>query len=330
MTGDDAAADVVVVGAGLAGLVAARSLAATRRVLVLDKGRGVGGRLATRRIGAAVLDHGAQFFTVRDPAFGALVAGWEAAGVAVPWFERLAGEGGGAPAHVRYRGAPTMTALAKDLARGLDVRSATTVERIALREGRWHLAIADGSEVAAAALVITSPVPQALALLDAGGVTLDASDRSALGAIAYDPCLALLAPLSGPSGLAAPGAIRPAHPDLDWVADNHVKGTSPLPAVTIHASAAWSRSHWDDADDAIAVDLLAAAALGSAPVPGTSQVVRWRYAKPSTPHPERALRASGVPPLVFAGDAFGGARVEGAALSGMAAAEALHGGERAV
>lgn len=57
---------IVIVGAGLSGLVAARSLAASGHdVSVLDKGRGVGGRLATRRIGDAVLDHGAQFFTVR-------------------------------------------------------------------------------------------------------------------------------------------------------------------------------------------------------------------------------------------------------------------------
>ena len=66
-------ADVLVIGAGMAGLIAAAELQrAGRRVLVLDKGRGVGGRLASRRIGEASFDHGAQFITARTPRFAAL------------------------------------------------------------------------------------------------------------------------------------------------------------------------------------------------------------------------------------------------------------------
>ena len=60
---------VAIVGAGLAGLMAGRTLAeAGHEVVLLDKGRSPGGRLATRRIGEATLDHGAQFFTVRSEA----------------------------------------------------------------------------------------------------------------------------------------------------------------------------------------------------------------------------------------------------------------------
>ena len=72
----------LVIGAGIAGLIAARALrAAGHRVLVLDKGRGVGGRMATRRIEGGVFDHGAQFVTVRDPRFQQIVEGWQAKGV---------------------------------------------------------------------------------------------------------------------------------------------------------------------------------------------------------------------------------------------------------
>ena len=68
---------VVIVGAGISGLVAADELrAAGAHVSVVDKGRSPGGRLATRRIGAATLDHGAQFFTVRTPAFQHRVDAW--------------------------------------------------------------------------------------------------------------------------------------------------------------------------------------------------------------------------------------------------------------
>ena len=82
---------VVVVGAGLAGLVAARELAADHEIVVLDKGRSVGGRLATRRIGDARLDHGAQFFTVRSEAFRSQVDEWLSRDVARVWCHGFAG-----------------------------------------------------------------------------------------------------------------------------------------------------------------------------------------------------------------------------------------------
>lgn len=70
--------DVLVIGAGMAGLTAAMALRrAGRSVHVLDKGRGVGGRMASRRIGDATFDHGAQFITARDPRFVAAIGEWE-------------------------------------------------------------------------------------------------------------------------------------------------------------------------------------------------------------------------------------------------------------
>ena len=73
---------VVVIGAGVAGLMAAQSLVKNGHdVVVLDKGRSPGGRLATRRIDDATLDHGAQFFTVRESSFESHVAEWIASGV---------------------------------------------------------------------------------------------------------------------------------------------------------------------------------------------------------------------------------------------------------
>ena len=74
--------DAIVIGAGISGLAAATELAkAGCRTIVLEKSRGIGGRMATRRVGPAVCDHGAQFFTVRTRAFGATVAEAHAAGL---------------------------------------------------------------------------------------------------------------------------------------------------------------------------------------------------------------------------------------------------------
>src|ERR671938_147655 len=77
---------VVVVGAGPSGLVAARTLEdAGVRATVLEKEEKVGGRMRTDRLEDGVFDHGAQFFTVRDDRFEALVESWVTAGVAEVW-----------------------------------------------------------------------------------------------------------------------------------------------------------------------------------------------------------------------------------------------------
>lgn len=113
---------VVIVGAGISGLVAARKLAAHDvDVTVVDKGRSVGGRLATRRIGDARLDHGAQFFTVRTPAFQACVDDWIERGVVHVWNHGF----DGGDNHPRYVGSSGMNSIAKDLARGVSVETST-------------------------------------------------------------------------------------------------------------------------------------------------------------------------------------------------------------
>ncbi len=324
---------ILVLGAGVSGLVAARALvAAGRAVIVVDKGRGVGGRLATRRIGDATFDHGAQFVTTHTARFAELVGGWEGAGVAAPWFRGQVGPRGLADrdGHARYRGATGMTAIAKHLARGLDVRLGVHVTALTIRDDDigddglgWAVRTEDASSFVADAVIVTSPAPQTLALLAAGGVALEPGAHLALEAIRYDPCLAVLAPLSGPSGLPVPGAVDPDSGPIDWMADNQTKGISAAPAVTIHATAAFSSTYWDAADDDVVGELLAAAALANPVLPGVAQVQRWRYARPTVVHPDPCLVATGLPPLVCAGDAFGGAKVEGAALSGWAAAAAL-------
>ena len=316
---------VAIVGAGVAGLTAARQLAGSFDVTVLDKARGVGGRLATRRIGDATVDHGAQFITTHTTEFARTVAGWERAGVARPWFRGRIGPAGATDAdgHLRYRGVGTMNAIAKHLAEGLDVRLRTRVVALRPAGAAWRLRVDDGSERMADAVVLTAPVPQALELLAAGAVRLAGPDEDALRAVRYEPCLAVLAALAGPSGLAPPGAVDPDDGPIDWMADNHLKGVSAVPAVTIHATAAHSRAHWDTPDDAVAAELLHAAALASEPVDGLVQVQRWRFARPVLVHPDPCLIAGGLPPLVFAGDAFGGAKVEGAAAAGVAAAAAV-------
>ena len=60
--------DILIIGAGITGLIAGYHLnKAGREILIVDKSRGVGGRMATRRIGDASFDHGANFLYATDP-----------------------------------------------------------------------------------------------------------------------------------------------------------------------------------------------------------------------------------------------------------------------
>ena len=135
-----------VVGAGLAGLSCARTLVDHDvDVTVFDKGRGVGGRLATRRIGAHTFDLGAQYFTVRDERFQRWVRAWVEDGACAPWRGRIVAVGGtgDAPRPVeafeRLVGTPDMSEIARRLAVGLSVHRGCRVDRIARVDGALRL-----------------------------------------------------------------------------------------------------------------------------------------------------------------------------------------------
>jgi predicted NAD/FAD-dependent oxidoreductase len=316
---------VIVVGGGIAGLLAARTLQdAGCAVVVLDKGRGVGGRMATRRLDAAVCDHGVQFMTARDPTFQTLVRRWLAAGVLTQWCLGFSEESDG---HPRYRGTPNMTAVPKLLASSLNVRLQQRVSKIVLEDDRWCVKTESGEKFFGGALILTAPVPQSLALLVESGIALPAAMAAELTAITYEPCLAVVATLDSPSAVPPPGAVKVTEGMVSWLADNQVKGISPVPSLTIHASSKFSWTHLEGDLKEAGRQLIAAVQpwLGASRVT-EFQVHRWRYSKPIQSHRELCVMTCAGPPLALAGDAFGGnGRIEGAALSGLAAAEAVGG-----
>ncbi|MDQ3567320.1 MAG: FAD-dependent oxidoreductase [Actinomycetota bacterium] len=321
----------VVVGAGISGLLAAHELQNSGwRVTVLDKGRGVGGRMATRRAGGGTFDHGAQFFTVRGERFEKLVEEWMETGAVREWTRGFASPDGeqSEDGHPRYRGASGMTSIPKHLARDLDVHTSERAVEVNLRAGGWEVTCESGRTASGAALLLTAPVPQSLTLAESGGFALTEEIRTQLEGISYDPCVAVMVLLDGPGAVPEPGGMQIRGEPLDWISDNQIKGISESPGITIHAGPKWSREHYEDPDGSLADAIISFAeeqlgGLGARVV--ETSIARWRYSWVTDSHPEPCLVANEHPPLLFAGDAFGPGKVEGAALSGLAAADRLLG-----
>ncbi|GAA4457882.1 FAD-dependent oxidoreductase [Nibrella saemangeumensis] len=314
---------VLIIGAGLAGLTAARELTRHyRNVTLLDKGRGVGGRLATRRIEQSRADHGAQYFSAKTPPFQKQVNEWMQAGLVNEWPLQ---EGSTEFQHPRYVGANGMNAIAKHLARDLDIRTGERAVRLVAQDSGWRVETEVGTTYQADALLITIPAPQVLALLSESGIDLNSTGLSVLKSIEYQPCIAVMALLNQPSHLPAPGYLKYEEGPVAWVADNQQKGISPnQPSVTIHASHPYSEAHLEEDMNAVGRELVNHLAdwipAGSV---DSVQVHRWRYSNAERRHPEAYLAAATSQPLLFGGDGFGIGNVEGAVLSGLAMAESL-------
>ncbi|MBK9087659.1 MAG: FAD-dependent oxidoreductase [Holophagales bacterium] len=298
---------VLVVGAGVAGLVAARSLADHGlEVTVVDKSRGVGGRLATRRLGdGASFDHGAALFDPVSEPFRRQLAVWEEDGLV----ERTGVDGRDGVPTRRVKG--PATSLAKHLARGLDVRLGARGVSLALDGEGFTLTLEDGTDVRAAAALLTAPAPQLLELLDRGGLLRRVPDgtRAALEAVSYHPAFVLMLRLSSrletfpSSGILL---LRDGGPVARIFENARDGGPSRL---SVYTRAGWAASRFGAPPGEVAEALkeAAASALGferSAVV--EEELKRWRFARAASVFPEEALFVDlDGAPLVLAGDAFG-------------------------
>lgn len=312
--------EVLIIGAGISGLLCATELRkAGKTVRLLDKGRGLGGRMATRRMAGGRLDHGAQYFTVRDTRLQAYVDSWLEAGVIREWFRHLP-EDSNPQGYPRYCGLGGMTDAPKFLAKSLEVHNSQQVTELARDTDLWMARTATGDLFLGRHLVITAPLPQALNLLDSTGLRYANGQADALRAVRYERGLAALAILDGPSGLPQPGGIKIKDAPLTWIGDNQQKGISPdVSAVTIHADAEFAELHWDSPDELRGRHMLKAAAPYLCAAVKEFTCHRWGFTTPVNPWPEACFHNPGLK-LTLAGDSFGGARIEGAALSGIEAA----------
>ena len=315
--------DVIVVGAGMAGLTAAHELEERGiRTVVLDKGRAPGGRMATRRVGEARFDHGAQHFSARSQLFRERTSQWMSAGLAAEWFRSPSRTQPGGPVEVRHIGKSGMRTIPGQLAANLRVITATTVAELYQTGSSVEAVADDGTRWRASGLILTPPVPQTLQLLDSSGLQVAAGLTDTLSSIRYDACLVVMAQLDSPAGLPG-GHLAPAAGPIAWMADNQHKGISGEPAVTVHSTPEFAAANLESPPQAWVAELVEAAAahLAGSIVRTTSH--RWRYSQPRRTLEIGAMDGRSTVPLVLAGEVFAGARVEGAFLSGVAAATTI-------
>ncbi len=322
---------VAIIGAGLAGLIAARTLQDHGiDVHVVEKSRGVGGRLATREMEFDLgFDHGAQYFTARDPRFAKFVQSWIHDDLVKPWMGRIVEVAPDGTVQsekrsvARYVGSPSMNHIARHLANDLRISRESEVRSIRRTDqSKWELLDSKGATLHTSDVVIVNcPAPQAHRLL-AGHSDL----VQKIATVEMQPCWAVMVQTSDADDALFDGAFIN-DCELSWIARNSSKPgrTSGVNTWMLHASASWSIEHLESSPEDVTKTLMAVFAQVTNRVIQHVDVCRahlWRYAIPTKPLEEECLWDR-VTNLGACGDWCGGPRVEGAFLSGSAMAGTL-------
>lgn len=309
---------IAVIGAGMAGLTLGRELqSAGHEIVIFDKGRGVGGRMATRDREQGAFDHGAQRFTARSKAFCAQVAQWERDGLVQPT-EADSDE-------TWWITVNSTNHLARAMAHGLEVRVEVQVSGIRRKNGVWTLQSNGPDEGEFDRVLITAPAPQAARILGSQRIF-----ESLLNAAEYEPTWAVFVVCDVHKAL--PEKIftkRPATKPLVLIIREGLKPgrtpDGPLARLTLHASTEFSLAHLED-EPAHVADLMTAALREYAGLEDlcihVAHAHRWRYARVSKAvgQPSAYAPAKG---LGLAGDYFLGPRVEAAYLSAIDLAQTI-------
>ncbi len=302
---------IAIVGSGLSGLAAADQLvAAGHEVQLFDKARGPGGRMSTRRVDMDGLqvgfDHGAQYFTARDPAFQAVVAGWEAENIVQRWT---------AASPEAWVGSPAMNAPVKKLASQHDVRWSARITDLTRVSNGWQLEC-DGKSLPVQfdAVILAIPAEQAAELLAPWHAEFAALARSTPSS----PCWTVM--LAFDQTLQTEQITFRDDKVLGWAARNSDKpGRAETESWVLQASPEWSAAHLED-DAAYVISTLVERfeqlSGTSLPKPLFESAHRWRFARSGKT--EFAALYDRDQMLGVCGDWLIGPRVECAWLSGNA------------
>ena len=310
---------IAVIGAGMAGLSCAMQLQQHGiKVSVFEKSRGPAGRMSTRRTDNWQCDHGAQYFTARDPAFRTALAAWQAAGVAGLWTPRLQVLGDTTLHNTdqgieRFVGMPGMTAPARFMAASLPVEAQMTIKTLRRSAAGWQLYSEEQGWAAQLfdAVLLAVPAPQVAPLLAQAAPDL----ASLAGSATMHACWAMMLHFTDRLALPFDAAFVNQGP-LRWIArDSSKPGRGAGEVWSLQASAEWSDAHVEEEADSVAATLLQAFTQLGGEMPATWAAHRWRYAN-TEPALHQGCAWSPEDGLGLCGDWLNGGKVEGAWLSG--------------
>ncbi len=260
---------IAVIGAGPAGLACAERLAhAGCDVVVLEKSRGLGGRVATRRRDGPAFDHGAPVVPPEGGAdWQAALDGWRATGLVDDW-----------PAAGRLVALPRMTALAEALGAGLRVQTGMRATALAHGPEGWRVALEDGGARGPFdAVAVAIPAPQAVALLGEHPLA------GPVGAAVMAPCWTAMAAWPRPTGIAGAWLEGDGAPLALAIANSRKPARETVPECwVLHAGSDWTRARLEDRPETAGAALLAAFAHRAEitlPAPESLNLHRWRYAR---------------------------------------------------
>jgi len=265
-----------VIGAGIAGGYLGSALGQLgHEVVVFEKSRGFGGRLATRRGEGVQFDHGAPFFTARTELFRELLAGH--ASSVVEWVPRITTLSLSGKPYKRdwfephYIGAPAMGALAQSLLATSEVQFEREVSAVVSEPEHCLVHFKDGTVEPYDFVISTAPAPQTEAIMNVE-----------LEGVSYSPCFALLAiPSESPKFDAAVVKDSP----INWLEYTASKPSRvSTPTLVAHASAEWTVKHFDAPRDDVKQLMVSALAELGLEVESGPSLHRWRYAQVVQPY----------------------------------------------
>ncbi len=314
---------IAVIGAGIAGLRCATVLQiAGHTVDLFDKGRGIGGRLSTRRNDLWQCDHGAQYFTARDPDFILQTEQWIETGVVAIWEPVLqvyqAGQWSSPQGTLkRFVGIPGMSAPARAMAQPLSVQTSTTIQSMSHTSEGWRLTSTEHGLLPSyySKIVFAIPPIQVATILGTHSKKISAVTDSVL----MQPCWTVMMQFDAPIDMPFDAAFINTGP-LSWVARNSSKPfRKGLESWVMHATPVWTQAHLERKPEEIGTLVIEAFQSLGGPQPATWSAHRWRYAS-SDPSITQGSVWDAETGIGICGDWLNGGRVEGAWLSGQALA----------